>query len=315
MADLSGAQIRRLTATLLKLPDTKTRSDRHDSWMTAEQIRKFLKLEITAEQVDERLLVWWEKHRRDSKIRPAKYPSLTTALRLWGHVKRVGKAPKDLEPRNLGSPVTLEPLESLPIWAPQAFVSYAFRDLHLAARLRLHLAYQHGIRCWLASEMLERDDLIFEGVRAALTSSQLVIVLITAQSLGSAWMSTELETALGFLGDPSGTSPMQKMIFAFDASDKRIEAVVEKHVLGQRNLDGDLLDPLLVAFALTEHDEHRRSQYRHNAERILSHARRGVGSVTLYPGPVASALRGIPSLQTMSCAIDAALKGDAGVIT
>jgi hypothetical protein len=261
--------------------------------MTAEQIREFLELEVPAEEVDEYLLNWWEPERRRRRIRPAKYPGLTTGLRLWGHVENVGSAPRDLEPRYKGQSVALEPLK-VPLWAPQAFVSYSFHDLHLAARIRLFLGFGHSVRCWLASEMLEKDDLIFEGVREALMSSQLVVVLVTACSLGSAWMHTELETALGFLGEPHVSGRARPIVFAFDASDKNVLAVVQQHVLGRRELDAVLLDPLLIAYAEREADEHRRSQYRNNAQRILAHIKRGVGKVTLYPSPLVAASRGLP---------------------
>src|SRR5262249_50252761 len=146
--------------------------------------------------------------------------------------------------------------------APQVFVSYSFRDMHLAARMRLTLGREYGFRPWLASEMLEKEGLIFEGVRAALESSAWILILLTRHSLGSAWIDTEVNTALGLsrVEDSivSDNRMKKPVVFVADANDSDL-----LNVLGSLSPDRDVmfapgyLDPLLVAFSRVETETHR----------------------------------------------------------
>jgi hypothetical protein len=189
---------RKLVEHLRTLPDIASRSDRHESWMSASQIRDWwatwAEPTMTAEEIDRALVARWHA---DSQcpIRPAKYPGRTTLFRLWGHRDRVGTGPGDLQPELTSRALELEDI-SLPWDTPQIFVCHSSLDLHLAARVRLALGHRK-VRAWLAEAELREGDFIFEGVRAALLSSDAMLALVTTYSLSSAWVDTEIRTALG----------------------------------------------------------------------------------------------------------------------
>ena len=83
--------IEALTQHLRKLPDVKTRKERHESWMTAEEMVDWWSQEHgedrNHETIDSMLRSWWSIDRQSRTIRPAKYPDRNTACRLWGHVE------------------------------------------------------------------------------------------------------------------------------------------------------------------------------------------------------------------------------------
>jgi TIR domain len=64
-------------------------------------------------------------------------------------------------------------------------------DQRFALRVRRALA-DHSFSAWLAEEQIPQGAPIFESVRAALQESVGQIVLLTRNSLGSAWVYTEL---------------------------------------------------------------------------------------------------------------------------
>lgn len=194
------AFIKALARHLHSLPDVETRQERHESWMTAEQIANWWSGKQgdywAPRRIDAMLRSWWLARPEARAIRPAKYPDRDTASRLWGHVERVGRlSNNELQLVRTDRPVEVEALSLTPE-APQYFLSYAAPNLHFAARVRLALG-NYGVRCWMFSADIEEEQLVFEGVQAALSASQRVLALVTPFSLPSAWINTEIQTALG----------------------------------------------------------------------------------------------------------------------
>ena len=184
VGDLDDTFFEKLEQHLRTLPSVEERRERHESWMTAEQIQSWSGTKHTPEEIDQALLDRW---RRDQlvNIRPAKYPSLTTLSRLWGHIERVRYLDRgQLEPRRLDEPLVLEPLD-LPADVSEVFVSFSALDLELAVNVRRILA-NRGIRAWLYEERIKQRDLVFEQVRSAISNCSGVIGLLTRNSVGSA---------------------------------------------------------------------------------------------------------------------------------
>ncbi|MFO7697174.1 MAG: toll/interleukin-1 receptor domain-containing protein [Anaerolineae bacterium] len=278
--DLDPLFLDALTERLHGLPDIQARTERHQSWMTAEQIARWWSEEqgvhLQPEAIDSWLRARWLADPASSDIRPAKYPDRTTVCRLWGHVARVGKAPEtELQLLRMDRPVELEALTLDPD-APLAFLSYAAPDLHFAARVRLTLA-AWGIRAWMYSAELGHGSPIAEGVAAALSAAQQLIALATPLSLPSAWIDSEIHAALG-----SG----KRATIAFDGSHptlmKLLESWYPPQHYGERNFDGALLAPLIAEYG-RYNSEARVAKYENNATEFLFMLTGGPAQVCVYP--------------------------------
>jgi TIR domain len=245
MKELEREFIERLANKLLTLPGVGTGEERHESWMTAERIAAWWSseahggLSLTPAVLDMALLEHWEHDEtfRALKIRPAKYPDAETVCRLWGHEDRVGARPStELQQRRMGPPQRFEELPlSSEAQLNTVFLSHSLLDQRVALRVRRALA-DHSFRAWLAEEQIPEGAPIFEAVRVALQESTGQIVLLTRNSLGSAWVYTE-----------SVGGQEQKMMVC-DADDHELMALMASwhpptsH--NEMNFSESLLDPL-----------------------------------------------------------------------
>jgi TIR domain len=210
---LSQKILEDLIVRLSRLPGAETRTERDDSWMTATEIAAWIKKahseDIAPDLIDRDLRLWWQESPSERLLRPAKYPGASTLERLWGHVDVVHRLRhQELQAMRLDQPVELEVLRT-PLDAPLYFLAYAAPDLHFAARVRFSLAGR-GVRAWLYSGEIDKGDLIFEGVQAAIKRSRCTLALLTPLSLASAWMQTEVGIS----------KSMHQVICVFDGNDK-----------------------------------------------------------------------------------------------
>lgn len=239
MWELTENEFRDIVRKLSKLEKHENASERGKSWMTASELLSAIGKDWTRENakvLDEALR---EIYRKDDecKIRPAYYPGEDTCERLWGHVDNVPKGParEELLETLAKHPLVLEPVEFAEN-APCVFISHALVDHHFAARVRLALA-RCGVRSWVAEGELYGENNLFEGVEAALSRCDAIVVLITSASISSAWIDTEVKTAL---------KKDKTVVALVDASDAPVCALLKK--LLPRNTSkwrDDLLDKWL----------------------------------------------------------------------
>jgi len=225
MGKLEPIFIERLIEELARLPDRTTQKERHQSWMTAEQILEWWKTwsetDYTVVELDKELRGLWSKT-DNFPLRPAKYPSRIGISRLWGHIKNVTEGPSDIRDTLMGVPLEFEGI-SLNADAPTVFVSHSFHDVHLASRIRLLLSL-NGLRAWLAEAELETRGLIFEGVKEAVDSSAAVVGIFTKHSICAPWFITEIFHS-STLGKP--------VILAVDSTDKELMSLLSKWKPGE----------------------------------------------------------------------------------
>lgn len=172
---------------------------REDSWMTTEEIRHILQfkysLSVSSEELEACLIT--QENKTPRLIRSAKYPHTTMLVRLWVHVAKVGAGSPDLTAMTrTDKPLRIDGID-LFVGAPQVFISYASQDAERAVELGRGLSAQR-ITAWLYELAIEKDDLIFEGVRAALRRSNVLLALITPFSIASLWVRTEASSATIF---------------------------------------------------------------------------------------------------------------------
>jgi hypothetical protein len=233
---------------LSKRPPVATGTCRDDSWMTAPEISLALKqvhdIDVLPDAVETMLLCQWRANPTSSVIRPAKYPGENTMLRLWGHVACVGLLPADeLQSFRNDVPLELERLQQAPD-APVCFISFAAPDLHFAARVRLFIGGL-GIKTWLYAREIQERELVFEGVRAAIERSDVLIALITPQSIASAWVWTECSFATGI---------NRPVVHVFDASNRSLMALLQTWEPPKTAKDVNFSEVALAALR----DEYRR---------------------------------------------------------
>jgi TIR domain len=193
---LDTAFLMKLEDHLSTLPPPKPDQPRLASWMTAEEIAQWGKLAEKPPEIDEALLKWWCT-KTPRCIRFAKYPHETKLCRLWGHVSVVPEHEgTELRPWNAEAPIQLDPIP-LPPRTPEVFLSFSSLDFELAMKVRQSLA-DLRIRTLIYQAIIARDEPIIESVRNAMTNCQGVVVLLTRSSMASAWVQTEVKSALGF---------------------------------------------------------------------------------------------------------------------
>lgn len=78
---------------------------------------------------------------------------------------------------------------------PQVFISYANSDRDIARRLSTALS-EAGLSSWSDSWELSSGDSIVERISTAIASSDILIVLLSPESVSSKWVGHELATAL-----------------------------------------------------------------------------------------------------------------------
>lgn len=198
MPELTDENFRRIEDTLEALSKRNNVSQRRQCWRTAAEMIDLVRDEDpswTISALDASLCTRFLAN-EDCRIRPAYYPHEDTCQRLWGHVENVDAGPgRDaLRAKLAMNPRPLEPVH-LDDDAPTIFLSHALVDHHFAARVRLNLACC-GVRSWLAEGDLHEGCNLFEAIEAALQRCEAVLVLVSSLSISSAWLHTEVKTAL-----------------------------------------------------------------------------------------------------------------------
>jgi TIR domain len=168
---------------------------REDSWMTADQICRFLEAECaiqtTVSQIEDCLFDYEKSPSRS--IRSAKYPHTSQLVRLWGHVKNVDEGSPHLVHARSDPPSPISGIESF-VEGPRVFISYASPDRTLAVEIARKLSKMR-VTAWLYELAINQDDLIIESVGAALRRCDALLALITPFSIASLWVRTESTTA------------------------------------------------------------------------------------------------------------------------
>lgn len=273
MSELNQDLVQKLAEHLARLPDLKTRSYRHQSWMTPLQIVDWATRrgysELSAKTIDKELITLW-RSTPELGVRPAKYPDRATLSRIWGHVDCVGVGPPDLATTVEGAQPGYEDLE-FPKNTPIVFLSHSMVDVHFSSRVRLYLHCQ-GFGVWLSGAELLKECALFEDVQIALESSDILLVLLTANSLSSAWVDTEIETALG-LDKP--------VYFVVDTCDDAVMHLMMTWQPGSPpTFDDDSLDEVEKEFCRQAHPE-RCEKFRQGATMFLQNLREE--RLYLYP--------------------------------
>ncbi len=210
-----------LTAYLKDLPNHKIAVKREDSFKTADEIKEWSGLQYTPEEIDEILLRLWKEGLLNN-IRPAKYPHQTKLARLWGHVDNLWPLASDsIQPYSNSEIVALPDL-NLPPGSPNIFVSFNSADKELAIRIREVFA-TWGWQAWLYINQIQLGGKISEEVQSAVSDCKAAVVLITATSIGSAWVYTEFST-LKDLG--------KILCGVFDVTSKELRDVLQTWVKG-----------------------------------------------------------------------------------
>lgn len=180
-----------LAAYLKTLPHHKDAEQREDSFKTAAEIKEWGGLPYTPEEIDDILLKQWSNGHLN-KIRPAKYPHQIKLERLWGHVDNLWPLGDLIQPY-YNSEITALPELNLPSGSPNIFVSFNSADKKLAITIRNHFA-KWGWQAWLYINQIQLGGKIAEEVRSAVSDCKSAVVLITATSIGSAWVYSEFQT-------------------------------------------------------------------------------------------------------------------------
>jgi len=255
-----------LRKRLLALPSVGSGRERHESWMTAQQISHWWVEQraehVSPERIDAMLRSWWLQEPQSRDIRPAKYPDRNTRCRLWGHVQRVGRLSEaEIRLFRTDEPMELEKILLEPS-LPQYFLSYAAPDLHYAARVRLFLA-AYRVRSWMYAGEIKKGHLVFEGVQAALSASQHLLALATPLSLASAWVDTEMHSV---------DQNVKPVTIAFDGSNPALMRLLATwhppRALGQPCFDLRLLPELRKEYA-RYYSKRRVAKYRRSASDFL----------------------------------------------
>ncbi|MEO8862181.1 MAG: toll/interleukin-1 receptor domain-containing protein [Ginsengibacter sp.] len=204
-----------LAGYLKTLPNYIVAEKREDSFKTAAEIKEWSGLPYTPGEIEDILLKEWSGGHLN-KIRPAKYPHQTKLERLWGHVDNLWPLNDLIRPYN-NAEITALPDLKLPPGSPNIFVSFNSADKKLAISIREHFA-KWGWRAWIYINQIQLDGKIAEEVRSAVSDCKAAVVLITATSIGSAWVYTEFQTL---------TQMGKDVCAVFDLSSKELGGVLE----------------------------------------------------------------------------------------
>jgi hypothetical protein len=265
-----------LVERLAGLTPREQGSDRHDSWMTAAQIvewgRKIGELDPStrAAEVDQVLL---RRAREDPglPIRYAKYPHATNMFRLWGHERVVGDY-GELPAVEREDEAQRLPDLGLPEGCPSVFLSHSAGDFELALRLRAALG-ELGLDAWMYQAGIGHGELVFETVRAAMARCDSFVALLTRSSTPSAWVYTEVQTAILTMGIP--------VFCVLDGSDEDLMTLVARAGPGDRELAW-LDEPSIRT--LREDFARRHPEAAHRAETFATSARNLLGVLPDFTG-------------------------------
>ncbi|HET6254488.1 MAG TPA: toll/interleukin-1 receptor domain-containing protein [Puia sp.] len=254
----------RLELHLLTLPSWREHKDRNDSWMTSKEIAKWYSdsgySQYPPAEIEDYLLDKW-KNKSLTNIRPAKYPNLINMQRLWGHTEKVYPQPEHLDPWKSDELQKLKKIAALPPDAPSAFLSHSQKDFDLAKQVRQTLGENYGVDTWLFESELNKDENIFGSVHLGLVHCDATMVLLTSNSIGSAWIHTEIVTAANTLN--------KKIITLTDAGDQALMLAVDSYLKNPEYSEDRLAD-ILERYKQKEQNEHRIDEFKTNATNILN---------------------------------------------
>lgn len=255
----------KLEKELLELPSYKGHAERNDSWMISKEIAEcFLqKFNIKYDEKDiEEFLLSECKNGKLKNIRPAKYPNLKTMHTLWAHLQNTFP----LETANLLWKTNKKkklPEIKLPEGAPIVFLSHSEKDFELAKKVRQTLGESYGLETWLFEKELNKDVNIFASVRLGIMHCDAVILLLTSNSIGSAWIDTEIQSANEFY---------KKKIFTLvDGGDEDLLIVIDTYLKNNSTNSNEVFDKILEKYKSIEDSQHRVENFRKNATNILGY--------------------------------------------
>jgi hypothetical protein len=245
-----------LAKKLLRLPSWEEQKVREESWMTSIEIAQWCTThgfgDHTEEEIEELLVIQWEKDALIN-IRPAKYPHVKYFRTLWGHVDRVYPIENKVSLLKT-NPRSYYSQKKLPETAPLLFLSHSLQDAAFAVELSEVLNNKYGYRTWLCEESLNINDFINQEIRKSIPQCDAVILLLTFNALGSAYVHSEIEYAV------------EKLIPVIKVDDKDLMQVVELYLKDPFSLDTTVL---LEKYRKIETKESRIKRYDTNAKNIL----------------------------------------------
>lgn len=255
----------KLEQELLKLPSYKIQSERNDSWMTSKEIADIFLHQFNNkynEEDIENFLLREYKNGKLNNIRPAKYPNLKTMHTLWGHKEKTFP----LEVENLLWKTDAKrrlPKIKLPNGAPSVFLSHSAKDFKLAKKVRQTLGEDYGFEAWLFEKELGKAANIFGSVKLGVIHCDAVILLLTSNSIGSAWIDTEIQSANEFY--------KKKIYTLVDGNDKDLLLVIDTYLTYKSNVSNDMFNKILEKYKLLEGSKHRIDNFKKNATNILGY--------------------------------------------
>lgn len=163
-------------------------------WMTARGLAGYLKRScaVSVEVTDlEEWLIQEATTPTGHGLRYSYYPSRRTLDQLFGHVDVVGAQAHLPDLMRTDEPADVEAVE-LSVDAPIVFVSHNSRDAKAVLELRRELGVR-GIGTWISETEIDSGAEIARAVREAIQSCVGFVLYLTRNSLGSLWVSKELE--------------------------------------------------------------------------------------------------------------------------
>lgn len=257
--------VTKLEEELLKLPSYTEQHERNDSWMTSKEIAQhFLNKglgEYLEEEIEDFLL---NKLRSEQlfNIRPAKYPNLRTMHTLWGHKAKTYPISEPIQPWKKDKKLELEEID-VPRGAPVIFLSHSAKDFELAKKVRRTLGEHHGFESWLFEKEMDKDINIAGSVKLGIIHCDAVILLLTSNSIGSAWIDTEIQTANSYY--------KKQILTLIDGQDEDLLFVVKYHLKNESGFPENLLDKILMKYKLQESSESRINKFKINAGNVLNY--------------------------------------------
>lgn len=262
--------LEKLEEKLKGLPSWKEQKIREDSWITSDEIADwFVKQqygEFTESQIEDFLVNQWENDKLRN-IRPAKYPHSKNFRTLWGHIDKVYPLEKNKIQLRKINPKMYSSQKQLSSDAPIIFLSHSLFDFDYAKQVSKKINETHKCRTWLCEEDLDVNSFINQEIRDSISQCDALVVLLTYNSLGSAYVHTEIQIAV------------EKLIPVIKSNDKDIMEVLDAYEKDPVKPD---LDSLLSKYKQTEQDKHRIERYEKNAKNILNIIQ-GNQSIVLYP--------------------------------
>lgn len=203
----SDAELLTRVAELLDtLGPVSSGATRAEKWRTTDQLANELRL-FKADDVDRLDRVLREHEAQgiermeagmapERVVRRAKYPDRTTALPLWGSTNTNCRGQPWIghRPDRTDRAEDLPPELAVPAGAPRVFLSHTHEDASIAVSLAKDLATM-SVGSWRFEADIEHGHDIAHCVRAAITESDALVMLVSRSSIASLWILTEMHTA------------------------------------------------------------------------------------------------------------------------